>query len=380
MPGKGSLLKAAAFILSILVIVAVLWFIGVDLFLALASRLNPTWVSVFIAAYTFSFLLRALRWKIIVGATGKNASFSRLMTINFSGWFVNQVTPAKIGDFLRISLLSSQEHVSLGESTSTIAVERALDVSTIVLVSSILLFSANFSQMIPSHIKLLSIIGFILLAAILALTIAFCVAGPGIVNTFRIHKVSRRIHSALYELALGLRDGVQKLSKSPKALLLSALLSPPIWVIDAFSIYIFVNATGIPQTIQTYMLAVLLGFYPQALLPEALLLYISTAPFSSVSAGFCLLAAILGFASKLFPIIPGGFGIYELVVAIILNITGLSLHVGLAVALIDHMARLTYCSAAGIPSLIHNGIGLRTALFGRVREPSLNYQPEHGHE
>ncbi len=372
MPSKGSILKAAAFTLSILVIAAVLWFIGVDLFLALASRLNPAWVAFFVGAYTLSFILRALRWRVIVGATGKNASLSRLMTINFSGWFVNQVTPAKIGDLLRISLLSSQEHVSIGESTSTIAVERVLDISTIVLVSSILLFSANFSQMIPPHIKLLSIVGFIILAVILILILAFCVTGPRIVNLLRIHRISRKVYGAVYELAIGARDGVQKLSRRPKALLLSTALSPPIWVVDALSIYIFVNATGLPQLIQTYTLAILLDVYSQALLPDALLLYASTSPFSSISAGFCLLAAILGFASKLFPIIPGGFGIYELVVAVILNVAGLSLNLGLAIALLDHMARLTYCSVTGIPSLVHNGIGLKTALSGRVHEASID--------
>ncbi|MEM3664925.1 MAG: lysylphosphatidylglycerol synthase transmembrane domain-containing protein [Candidatus Jordarchaeales archaeon] len=365
---KGTLLKVTAFSLSVAFIFIVLWMIGIDLFLSLASRLHPAWVAMFIAAYTSSFVLRALRWKVIVDAAGGNAGIMRLMSINFSGWFINEVTPAKVGDFLRISLLASQGEMPLGESTSTIAVERAFDVFSIALVSSMLLFTANFSVLIPFHIKLISIIIFAVLAMILLLTLAFCVAGPGIVSSLRLHKVSRRMHDVVYSLALGMKEGVQKLSKKPKALLLTAALSPPIWVVDALSIYIFINAAGIPELTQILVLAVLAGVYPSVWLTDAVTLAIFMSPFSSISAGVCILSALLGFASKFFPVVPGGFGVYEFVVAAVLGVTGLPLNLGLAVALLDHMARLTYCSAAGIPSLMHNGIGVSSVLSGRMHE------------
>ncbi|MBS7288575.1 MAG: flippase-like domain-containing protein [Candidatus Freyarchaeota archaeon] len=370
MVSRGSVLKAVAFSLSIALILVVLWLIKVDLFLSLASRLRPAWVALFVAAYTLSFALRAVRWKVIVDAAGGKVGIVRLVSINFSGWFMNEVTPAKLGDLLRISLLASQGGVPLGESTSTIAIERAFDILSIALVSSILIFTASFSSLIPFHIKLITVIVFAILAVILILTLAFCVAGPRIINVLRLHKVSKRMHEVVYSLALGMKDGVQKLSRKPRSLAAATLLSFPIWVTDAFSIYIFINAAGIPELTQMLALVILAGVYPSVWLADAVMLAIFMSPFSSVSAEVCMLSALLGFASKFFPLVPGGFGVYEFVVAVVLGITGLPLNLGLAVALLDHMARLAYCSAAGLPSLIHNGIGVGSILSGHLHKAS----------
>jgi len=371
---RGAMLKAVALSLSVAFIFVVLWLIGVDLFLSLVSRLHPAWVALFAALYTLSFALRAARWKVIAeAASGGSVGFSKLVTINFSGWFVNEVTPAKVGDILRISLLASQGGVSFGESTSTIAVERAFDVLSIALVSSALLFAAGFSSYIPFHIKLIALVIFAILALILILTLAFCVAGPRIINVLRLHMISVRLHNLTYGLAVGMRDGVQKLSRKPKALAITALLSPPIWVSDALSIYIFINAVGIPELSQTLLLAVLAGVYPGVWLTDAATLNLYLSPFSSVSVGVCMMAALLGFASKFFPVVPGGFGFYELIVAMTISITGLPLNIGLAVALLDHVARLAYCSATGLPSLVHNGIGVGFILSGHVHKASKNH-------
>ncbi|MEM4445697.1 MAG: lysylphosphatidylglycerol synthase transmembrane domain-containing protein [Candidatus Jordarchaeales archaeon] len=368
MVNRGMVLKAVALLLSVAFIVLVLWVVGVDLFLGLASRLHPAWVLTFIAVYTLSFVLRAVRWKIIVDAAGGNVSVFRLMTINFSGWLINEVTPAKVGDLLRISLLSSQGGLPLGESTSTIAVERALDVVSIAIISSIILSAANLAPFIPLHIKLVALILFAILAVIVALTLALCVAGPGVIDSLRVRKISERIYNMLQGLALGIKEGIQKLSKNPKALTAATLLSLPIWFTDALSIYIFLNAAGIPWLAQAVMLAVLAGVYPSILLVDTVTLALFTQPFSSISVEICMLAALLGFASKFFPVIPGGFGVYEIVIALVLGVTSLPLNLGLAVALLDHMARLTYCSAAGVPSLVHNGVRVSSAVLGFVNE------------
>lgn len=367
MVNRGTVLKVALLLLSVALIVLVLWVIGVDLFLTLASRLNPAWVLVFVAVYTLSFVLRAARWKVIVDAAGGNVSIFRLMTINFSGCFVNEVTPAKVGDLLRISLLSSRGGMSLGESTSTIAVERALDVISIALIASAILFAANLAPFIPLHIKIVAFILLAILAAIVALTIAFCIAGPGIINSLRLRKISERVHNALQSLALGIREGIQKLSRNPKSLAAAMSLSPPIWLAEALSIYILLNATGIPWFIQALVFAVIAGFYPGAPLADTVTLALFTQPLSSISVEICMLSALLGFASKFFPVIPGGFGVYELVVAMTLSVA-FPLSLGLALALLDHMARLTYCSAAGVPSLVHNGVKVSSAVFGFVNE------------
>ena len=65
----------------------------------------------FIAFY-LSFVVRAIRWEILLRNTGESNRFGELFHIIILAWFANCVLPAKMGDFYRAYLLRQQTEVS----------------------------------------------------------------------------------------------------------------------------------------------------------------------------------------------------------------------------------------------------------------------------
>lgn len=80
-----------------------------------------------VVAYYSSFVVRALRWKLLLRNTGVEAHTPTLLEILLSSFFVNCVVPAKMGDLYRAVQLRSREAISGAKSLGTIVAERLLD-------------------------------------------------------------------------------------------------------------------------------------------------------------------------------------------------------------------------------------------------------------
>jgi len=119
---------------------------------ALHANINPqkTWTAVrsanlllFIAAfviYYFSFVLRALRWRILLQNAGYTKAngielprFWKLVEIIYISFFANAIVPAKLGDLYRAYLLRQEINVSTTRSFGTVLAERLLDLIVLLL-------------------------------------------------------------------------------------------------------------------------------------------------------------------------------------------------------------------------------------------------------
>ncbi len=337
---KWTIARVVAAIVTAIVLVFLVQYIGLDLILFLIRNMNLYWIMVFVGVYTFTFVLRAIRWRSIIKATNHNVSVPYTVTMLWSGWFVNEVTPAKIGDVVRIYLLYDKDkEISLGESTSTIAVERIFDIFAMVLIASVLFGIICLNTAIPDEYRNVILIAFVFGFALVGLIVAFIFYGEGLIGFTR--RISPKLHEKLNLFVVGFKTGMEQLYHKPKMLGVVALLSFPIWILDATSTIFVTRSTGF--------------FLP---------------------IDICLLASVIGFFTKLLPLLPGGFGIYEFGVGFILSMAGpfglgtgyltpfslgfalfLPLSLGVAFALLDHIVRFVYCLATGIPSIIYNGVG-----------------------
>ncbi len=88
------------------------------------------------------YLLRAARWRVIL-APSKEVSTGRLFPLLIIGFAVNNLLPARIGEFARAYLLGEKEGVSKSLSFATVVVERILDGLT--LIFSLFLVSLLFA-------------------------------------------------------------------------------------------------------------------------------------------------------------------------------------------------------------------------------------------
>jgi glycosyltransferase 2 family protein len=131
----------------------ILWHTSI-LFLALALLVN-----------CLAIVLKSLKWKIIVNSVKPGFSLTQSIKAFFVGFSFSTITPAKLGDFVRV-LYISDDQCGLGKSISTVVIDRLIDI--------ILLFSIAFIGIygfsVFYHIRILSI-------STIALIIAGILAG-----------------------------------------------------------------------------------------------------------------------------------------------------------------------------------------------------------
>lgn len=145
--------------------------LGFLIYTAQKLQINPaqTWaamrsanVFLFLAAfftYYFSFLIRTLRWRLLlenVGYTRESKhplpGFGKLLEILFTSWFANAVVPAKLGDFYRAYLLRQDAGVSATRTFGTVIAERLLDLMVLlVLFLSAIIISLH--ENLPSLLR-----------------------------------------------------------------------------------------------------------------------------------------------------------------------------------------------------------------------------------
>jgi len=88
------------------------------------------------------YLLRAARWRLII-LPSREVSAGRLFPFLIIGFAVNNLLPARIGEFARAYLLGEREGISKSLSFATVVVERILDGLT--LIFSLFLVSLLFA-------------------------------------------------------------------------------------------------------------------------------------------------------------------------------------------------------------------------------------------
>jgi uncharacterized protein (TIRG00374 family) len=102
-----------------------------ELFKYLAS-INYFWVLPAILVTMFSFILRAVRWRIILESTCRISvwrAFHPLMI----GFMINCVLPGRLGELARPAILQKEEKVPFATGLATVVTERVFDIFLLIL-------------------------------------------------------------------------------------------------------------------------------------------------------------------------------------------------------------------------------------------------------
>ncbi len=128
--------------------------------------------------YYSAFILRGLRWRTLLSNVGltRKAGYSipgvaGLIEIIYLSWFVNCIVPAKLGDAYRSYLLKRNADVSFSRTIGTILAERIID---LLILFSLLCVSAflTFQGRLPGDMNLVLAFGALLVVIILGGLIA----------------------------------------------------------------------------------------------------------------------------------------------------------------------------------------------------------------
>ncbi len=260
------------------------------------KKIKLTYYFVAIIIFYAAFILRGLRWGVLLGNAGLETPRRTTSEIYALATFANCIVPAKLGDVYRAYLLKKNYNRSISKAMGTIFVERALDVITLAVLL-VLGGSLAFKGKTSMDIELSLRIG-ALIAVLLIIMIAFITRWEG--------SISRFAPSLVKDIVIRFEEGVaQSLARRSLPVLASYTLI--IWLFETVRLYFVASSLNV--TLSIYLL-----FF--------------------VSLGAALLTA--------FPATPAGLGAVELAMVGSLVLAGVVKEVAVSITFLDRA--ITYWS------------------------------------
>ncbi len=268
-----------------------------------------------------SFFLRSFRWRELLSATGFDTSIKFAWRTMHAAWFVNWITPLRIGEMVRLYSAKKNEGISYGANSAAIAIEHIFDLIALLIITCISLIVTLQRRQVPDNTYLILVLGLVAIIGLIVLVFVLLFFGK------KVARIIKPIHNELYENLLFLhssfKNGFKIASKRPVKLIMMAFLSFVIWVIESSMLYLLIIGLKL-----------------------------------NVSFPTTILAGSIGFLTFTVPLLPGNLGTYEAVFVAILTIAGLSPRIALHVPLTDRVIKSIYMLALGLPLLLSEGINI----------------------
>ena len=292
-----------------------------------AARPAPLLLAVVLATATFP--LRVIRWRILLRREGGGpVAWTALWHATAMGFMANNTLPFRLGELVRSYAASRLGGLPLATALSSVAVERALDGLTLVLLLGVALFSAGLpaeTVVMGARLDAVATRAGIVCAVIFAGALFVVLRPVAAERLVRLLVPFPRLADRVVGVIENLRHGFGVL-RSPARLGSAVFWSLAHWAMNAAAFYVAFAAFGIQ-----------VGF-----------------------AGALLVQSLLAFGIAA-PSTPGYFGIFELVVAAALALFGVPAAVGVAYGLTYHIVTFVPITLAGLWSLARSGLRMRDA-------------------
>jgi uncharacterized protein (TIRG00374 family) len=214
---------------------------GLDLraFWQILAQANYWWLALAVPVYFVGVWLRTLRWRSMLLHL-RPIPPARLFPTVVVGYMGNNVYPARMGEVLRSYVLRRNEGVPMSASLATVVLERLFDG----LVMLLFIFATlPFAPLPPVFAQLVVVVSLVFGAA-LVIFMALA-ARPARLSALYTLAVDRLSPAGLRPKLHGLFDrfivGLQSL-RSPRQLLVIALTSLVIWLIETLTYWVVMRA------------------------------------------------------------------------------------------------------------------------------------------
>lgn len=111
--------------------------LGSDGITTTLANVEPVFLLFGFLAYAFFFIVRGIRWKLLLRDIAPDATVADTTSLSAAGWLVSTFIPMKAGDVTRAALISHRAKASVAGVAGSVAMERALDLMGLALFSSI---------------------------------------------------------------------------------------------------------------------------------------------------------------------------------------------------------------------------------------------------
>ena len=297
-------------------------------------------IILFILIYTLSFIFRTFRLRLIFRGLNLKTAYLSLYASFGIGWGINEITPGKVGDLARIEYIHQKENISISKSICGVTIERFIDLIIIFLFTCLTLFFLYFFNVKgTTDLNLHFYVGigaFLLIGSVIVLTILFFKTDL-ILNL--IGKISMRLRNRLKSFLYRFLEGMNDFRKDKKRVFGATILSIPIWFFDTFTLV---------------LLFYLVGY--------------------EIDIFIIILAQIIIFFTKIFPITPGGWVISENIGALLIFLFYPSIPYGsiLSIFILDHAIRTVYVLTYGISSTLVMNYKIKELDFNQLNNNEKN--------
>lgn len=196
-----------------------------------------------VVSLAFGYALRIIRWSMMLKATGAGATFGNCSAPFLGSIALNNVLPLRLGDVVRALVFPKSMGITKTTATSSLIVERLIDLMTLLASFSIGLFAIETITISPelkaSAVTLASIGG-------VALSLGFLFSGAlgSFFSGLAAKADSTSGLSRIYETLAGLLHGFNVMSR-PKVLLALLVISMLVWVGEAGLFYFILLGAGV---------------------------------------------------------------------------------------------------------------------------------------
>ncbi|MGA2914127.1 MAG: lysylphosphatidylglycerol synthase transmembrane domain-containing protein [Methanoregula sp.] len=288
-------------IIAIGIIAYMLFRVWDDLLEAL-RHVVPGYLAIGVGICLAAWWLRGWRYQTILRSLSYQISLVVSTACIFVSQTANLVVPARLGDFVRVFILKHEYDTTYSKGISSVVVERVFDVVTVAILGAIaLIFILNVPPVYYTIILLP------LVAGVIFFIVLFCLGRCSAEN-----KYIQILFTMLHE--------IKRASLSLRSILVLGFSSIIIWLFDIF------------------------------VCVSVIMMFEQLIPFAVV-----VLAVVIGNLVKAVPITPGGIGTYEISLAIIFGLAGVSPAIATLIAVIDHLIKNLVTLAGGVVSIYFFG-------------------------
>ena len=201
--------------------------VSLDEVLQQLRQVRPVWLVPVIASIFLRFWLTAIRWQLLLRPV-KRIGVHRLFAITMIGFMANNVLPARLGEFVRAYALGRSEALPPSLPFATIVIERIFDGFTLLV---FLVGGLSFLQPSRTLLWAAGLTCALYLGVLVGLVVLRTGRGLGLLTAV-LDRLPGRLAGPALHLLESFRVGLGVLG-DVRALLLTALLSIVIWVVNA---------------------------------------------------------------------------------------------------------------------------------------------------
>lgn len=281
------------------------------------AKFNWLWLPVLVLTFFVSYIGRAFRWQALFAPF--KPRFSQVFATLNIGYFLSNITPARLGDIVRPYLLGTIENIPVARAYSTVVIERAMDGLTVVLFLLVLL--PVLPNLPPEWVTSGLILGAIGIGLLVALALISLQRERGVAFLRKLASPFKFLdREGLWHFIGNLIDGFG-VTRTPRPLVTAGFWSLEVWIFGSVLAWVTLYAMDIQ-----------LPLAAGVLVQVAAALAVTVAPS------------------------PGQVGVFHLITVTVLKLYGIDPSQALAYAFVLHGLTYILLMLLGIGSMWREGL------------------------